>query len=125
MAGISRSAQHAAAGIDWRHPFLDLRVLEFMLHTPPIPWARRKRLIRQAMAKRLPRAILRRDKTPLHHDLTTELLRRNMPPMPRKGAKVEAFVAIERLPEDPASAEDPNALLRVAILDHWLNSHGS
>ena len=117
-------AQYAAAGIDWRHPYLDLRLLEFMLHAPSIPWGRRKRLIRKAMAGRLPRAILRRDKTPLHHDLSTELLRRNMPPMPRKGAKVEAYVEIERLPEDAASAVDPNALLRVAILDHWLNAHG-
>ena len=118
-------AQYAAAGIDWRHPYLDLRLLEFMLHTPPIPWARRKRLIRQAMIGRLPPSILARDKTPLHHDLSTELLRRDMPPMPRAGAKVEAFVAIEKLPESAASAEDSNALLRVAILDHWLNSHGS
>ena len=114
--------QYAAAGIDWRHPYLDLRLLEFMLHTPPIPWGRRKRLIRQAMAGRLPRAILARDKTPLHHDLFTELLRRDMPPMPRKGAKVEAYVAIDKLPTDPASAQDPNALLRVSILDHWLNT---
>ena len=121
----SLDTQHDAAGVDWRHPYLDLRVLEFMLHTPPIPWARRKRLIRQAMAPRLPRSILRRDKTPLHHDLYSELLRSDMPPMPRKGAKVEAFVAIEKLPENAASAEDCNALLRVAILDHWLNSHGS
>ena len=118
-------AQHAETGIDWRHPYLDLRVLEFMLHTPPIPWGRRKRLLRQAMAGRLPRAILRRDKTPLHHDLYSELLRRDMPPMPGKGAKVEAFIATENLPENAASAEDPAALLRVAILAHWLNSHGS
>ena len=117
-------AQHAAAGIDWQHPYLDLRVLEFMLHTPPIPWARRKRLIRLAMAGRLPRSILRRDKTPLHHDLSGELLRRDMPPMPRKGSKAEAFVAIENLPADPALAQDSDALLRVAILEHWLNSHG-
>ena len=115
-------AEYAAVGIDWRHPYLDLRLLEFMLHTPPIPWARRKRLIRQAMTGRLPRAILARDKTPLHHDLFTELLRRDMPPMPRKGAKVEAYVAIEQLPEDPATAQDPYALLRVSILDHWLNT---
>ena len=115
--------QHAAAGIDWRHPYLDLRVLEFMVHTPPIPWARRKRLIREAMAKRLPRPTLNRDKTPLHFDLSSELVRRNMPPMPRQGAKVEAYVDIDKLPEDPATAADPFALLRVAILDHWLNLH--
>ena len=112
--------QYAAAGIDWRHPYLDLRLLEFMLHTPPIPWARRKRLIRQAMARRLPRSILTRDKTPLHHDLSTEQLRRDMPPMPGKGSPVEAFVDLAKLPSEPSRAVDPTALLRVAILDHWL-----
>jgi asparagine synthase (glutamine-hydrolysing) len=121
----SLDERYAAAGIDWRHPYLDLRVLEFMLRTPPIPWARRKRLIRKAMAGRLPRSILRRDKTPLHHDLFTELLRRDMPPMPRKGARVEPYVAIDKLPVDPASADDPSALLRVAILEHWLKHHAT
>ena len=54
--------------LDRRHPFLDLRVLIFMLRTPPIPWARRKRLIREAMQGVLPEEVLTRDKAPLVAD---------------------------------------------------------
>ena len=49
----------------WRHPYLDLRVLTFLLSVPPIPWARRKRLIREAMRGCLPKEVLSRDKAPL------------------------------------------------------------
>ena len=46
----------------WRHPYLDLRVLQFLLSVPPVPWARRKLLMREAMTGRLPAQILARDK---------------------------------------------------------------
>ena len=118
-------SDYAGSAIDWRHPYLDLRVLEFMLRTPPIPWGRRKRLIRSAMQGRLPQAILARDKTPLHHDLLADQLRLNPPKLPAPGAKIAEFIDIERLPSDPANFVDPYALLRVSILDHWLNTrHG-
>ena len=113
--------EYAATGIDWRHPYLDLRLLEFMLSTPPIPWGRRKRLIRSAMKSRLPQEILERAKTPLHLDLLGDQLRLNPPIMPLPGSKIAEFVDIEQLPSDPANFIDPYALLRVSILDHWLN----
>ena len=116
--------EYASTAIDWRHPFLDLRVLEFMLATPPIPWGRRKRLIRRAMRGRLPQEILERDKTPLHHDLLADQLRASPPVMPTKGSRIEEFVDLERLPADLAGFCDPYALLRVSILDHWLNTRG-
>ena len=121
----SLDEEYASAAIDWRHPYLDLRVIEFMLRTPPIPWGRRKRLIRQTMHGRLPKKILQRDKTPLHHDLFADLIRQGPWAMPNKGSAIDAYVAIERLPGDQAGFEDPYALLRVAILDQWLNArHG-
>src|SRR5262249_10347488 len=55
-------------GLEWRHPSLDLRVLEFLLSVPPVPWARRKLIMRQAMAGRLPAELLARRKTPLVAD---------------------------------------------------------
>src|SRR6202044_346016 len=53
----------ARGPFEWRHPFLDLRVLEYMISLPPVPWAWRKHLLRKSMANRLPPAILARDKT--------------------------------------------------------------
>ena len=117
--------EYAPLGIEWRYPFMDLRVMEFLLATPPIPWARRKRLIRVAMKGQLPAATLRRDKTPLHRDNLSKLLRKHLPAMPRSGDAVEQFVDIGRLPEDPPTHPDIYALTRVAILQHWLKPrHG-
>ncbi|MCF8078435.1 MAG: hypothetical protein K9K88_04055 [Desulfobacterales bacterium] len=48
-----------------RHPYFDLRVINFLLALPPVPWCVDKHLIRQAMKNRLPRAVLKRPKTPL------------------------------------------------------------
>lgn len=112
------------AGIDWRHPYMDLRVLEFMLATPPIPWARHKALIRQAMAGELPRATLRRAKTPLQRNLIEVLLRKQIATMPRMEGEIERFVDVGRLPQSPTSHFEVEALIRVAILNHWLiNRH--
>jgi asparagine synthase (glutamine-hydrolysing) len=51
--------------IEVRHPFFDLRVVEYLLALPPFPWFFKKRLLRQGMAGRLPDKILGRQKTPL------------------------------------------------------------
>ena len=57
--GISRQP------VEVRHPFIDLRVAEFLLALPPFPWFFEKKLLRDVMAGRLPEAIRIRPKTPL------------------------------------------------------------
>lgn len=118
-------AKDAQFGIDWRHPYMDLRVLEFLLETPPIPWARHKLLIRKAMKDRLPPATLRRRKMPLYRDDLVDLLRTYLPGLPRRGSAVEMYVDIDRLPECPSTYPDVYALARLVILDRWLMTrHG-
>jgi asparagine synthase (glutamine-hydrolysing) len=51
--------------LECRHPFLDLRVVEFCLSLPPEPWCVRKRALREAMRGLLPDEIRLRPKTPL------------------------------------------------------------
>ena len=46
-------------------PFLDLRLVEFVLSLPPLPWCFKKYLLRQAMQGQLPNEVLTRKKTPL------------------------------------------------------------
>ena len=61
MAPLALEAFDAAvsgAPIEWRHPYLDLRVLTFLLSVPPFPWARRKLLMREAMKDALPGEVL-------------------------------------------------------------------
>ncbi len=54
--------------VEVRYPFLDLRIVDFLLALPPFPFCFEKRLLRDAMAGRLPEACRFRPKTPLYDD---------------------------------------------------------
>jgi asparagine synthase (glutamine-hydrolysing) len=47
---------------EMRYPFLDLRLLQYMLALPAMPWCRNKLIIRRSMRAALPDAVLRRQK---------------------------------------------------------------
>src|SRR5208283_1745925 len=49
--------------LEVRHPFLDLRLMRYLLAVPVIPWCRSKYLIRRAMRGTVPDEVLRRPKT--------------------------------------------------------------
>src|SRR5262249_44787445 len=51
--------------LERRAPFLDRRVLEFLLRVPPLPWCMEKELLREAMLGLLPEEVRVRRKTPL------------------------------------------------------------
>jgi asparagine synthase (glutamine-hydrolysing) len=51
--------------VEVRYPFLDLRIVDYLLAIPPFPWFFEKALLREAMAGRLPETVRRRPKTPL------------------------------------------------------------
>ncbi|NJO20142.1 MAG: hypothetical protein HC838_08905 [Spirulinaceae cyanobacterium RM2_2_10] len=51
--------------VETRLPFLDLRLLNFLLALPPLPWFVGKEILRQAGRDRLPMAICQRPKTAL------------------------------------------------------------
>jgi asparagine synthase (glutamine-hydrolysing) len=100
-----------------RHPFLDLRVLEFMLSVPTVPWAREKMLLRDAMRGRLPDEILARRKTP--HDSTLPF-GSGLPGLSRDGS-LDRYVNVPVL----SAGTWPGHRLRgrvlaVHVLDHWL-----
>jgi asparagine synthase (glutamine-hydrolysing) len=54
--------------VEVSYPFLDQKLVEYLLATPVFPWAFRKMLERKAMHGKLPNKILRRKKTPLRED---------------------------------------------------------
>jgi len=110
---------------EFRHPFLDLRVVEYCLSVPTYPWCIRKDLLRQAMRGCLPEAIRMRPKAALAGFPYLELLQRT------ESKWVDEFVAcpatsryVDRFRIPSARAEkDPNeawALLRPLGLDIWL-----
>jgi asparagine synthase (glutamine-hydrolysing) len=111
--------------LDHRHPFLDLSVLIFMLRTPPIPWARRKLLTREAMQGVLPEEVLRRDKAPLVADPRTKVVRKMPLPPLLANETLRRFVDPAKLPDgfQLQSGIDPFAKLRA--LNNWLKGrHG-
>lgn len=61
--------------VEVRYPFFDLRVAEFLLALPPLPWCVNKHLARAAMANLVPEAVRKRPKTPVAEDILTAHLR--------------------------------------------------
>ena len=59
---------HTGAAIEVRHPYLDLRVLRFLLQVPALPWCRVKYLMRQVGRGRLPETVRRRPKKTIAGD---------------------------------------------------------
>jgi asparagine synthase (glutamine-hydrolysing) len=56
------------ATVEVRYPFVDLRLVEYLLAIPMFPWAYKKRLSRKLLADKLPREVALRPKTPLSRD---------------------------------------------------------
>ena len=58
-SGVTRLA------LECRHPLLDLRLVDYCLTLPPLPWCVKKRILRDAMRGLLPEPVRLRPKTPL------------------------------------------------------------
>lgn len=58
-AGLTRQP------LEYRHPLLDLRLVEYCLSLPPYPWCDGKQILRAAMKGRLPESVRSRPKTTL------------------------------------------------------------
>ena len=104
----------------WRHPFVDLRVLNFMLSVPTIPWGWQKALIREAMDGRLPDAILQRRKLPLPASPVVEKLRRHGLPQCLTSQRLVPFVDVASLPTVRGSKDELGQSLNAYVVDHWL-----
>jgi len=113
--------------VEVRHPFLDLRVVDFLLALPPFPWFFEKTLLREAMVGRLPESIRLRPKTPLAGDPLTQQLRR---PDAAWLDEVQWIEDIDRFVNrsslSPLRAEkgveQANADVRPLCLNFWLQS---
>jgi asparagine synthase (glutamine-hydrolysing) len=107
----------------WRHPYLDLRVLTFLLSVPPIPWARRKRLIREAMREFLPKEVLARDKAPLSGDPLARMVQKYGPPQLSPDGPIHYYIDRTKVPKILHDEMLIRPLIRVHVLDAWLKSN--
>ncbi|HMH50412.1 MAG TPA: asparagine synthase-related protein [Candidatus Acidoferrum sp.] len=109
---------------EMRYPLFDLRIVEFAIGIPPIPWCVEKNLLRAAMRGALPNEVLRRPKTPLASD-GIWVRRRQACDEWREWLEPSSgfgdFVDLRKLPRDPPDTmrELADALLPVS-LNLWL-----
>ena len=54
--------------LEVRHPLIDVRMVDYLLSLPVVPWMLEKNILRKAMAGTLPDAVLSRPKSPLASD---------------------------------------------------------
>ena len=113
--------------LEVRHPFLDVRLIEYLLAIPPVPWCVNKHILRRAMSDKLPAAVLNRPKTGLMGDPALQLVRRasvrwldNFEVSPQ----LRTFVNLNR--RRPIAEEKTSAALwaslRVFALNYWLTN---
>jgi asparagine synthase (glutamine-hydrolysing) len=111
--------------LEVRHPFIDVRLIDYLLSIPAKPWCVNKHILRCAMKDRLPAAVVNRPKTPLAGDPALQLRSRagvrwldNFEVTPQ----LTRFVNL-KVRRSLAEEETPNALwanLRLFALNHWL-----
>jgi asparagine synthase (glutamine-hydrolysing) len=108
-------------------PFLDRRLVRFLLRVPTIPWAIGKQLLRTAEAGRLPDEIRLRKKTPLQgDDAALHRASGSWDPLADLGSSPPAgdFVNWKeaKMYLKACTSEELNLHLRPVALAHWLKS---
>lgn len=111
--------------LEVRHPFLDVRLIEYLLAIPVDPWCINKHILRCAMRDKLPDAVLNRPKTGLAGDPALQLVRRGSVRWLDSfevSPQLRAFVNLNR--RRPCAEEKTSdalwASLRVFALNYWL-----
>jgi asparagine synthase (glutamine-hydrolysing) len=112
--------QDSLAPTQHRVPYLDLRVLAFMLRVPPVPWGWKKQLLREAMRERLPRKVLTREKTPLALYPDVAVARREGLAPLAVPDRLQRYVDVALLPGLEAPETLIAGVFAVHALDHWL-----
>ncbi len=112
--------------VEVRYPFFDLRVAEFLLALPPLPWCVNKFIARRAMKNLLPESVRQRRKSSVPEDILTAHLRASgtrrasavtVPPV------LSCYIDIDELPPVEQLLNSADALwLRMApvSLGLWL-----
>jgi asparagine synthetase B (glutamine-hydrolysing) len=111
--------------LEVRHPFIDVRLVDYLLSIPARPWCTNKHILRCAMKDRLPATVVNRPKTPLAGNPALQLSRRASVRWLDKfdvTPQLTRFVN-PKLRRSLAEENTPDALwakLRLFALNHWL-----
>ncbi|MBP6682990.1 MAG: hypothetical protein KA159_06710 [Halioglobus sp.] len=105
-----------------RDPYLDLRLVEFVLSVPPMPWLYRKHILRESMRTLLPDAIVERPKQALGA-LASSLIEQGGLMKYRPGDGLFNYVdeaTFRKTTAGRGSGDDDYINLRPLILGQWL-----
>jgi asparagine synthase (glutamine-hydrolysing) len=113
--------------LEFRYPFCDLRIINFLLSIPPFPWCFQKRIMREMLRGRVPDIVRTRPKTPFRGSSFVEILQRRDSDW---AASVVAADQIERYVNPSSMAGFPEErdsdVARVKVrpycLNFWLQS---
>jgi asparagine synthase (glutamine-hydrolysing) len=113
--------------VEVRYPFLDIRLVNFLLGLPPFPYFFQKKLLRDAMVGHLPERIRVRAKTPLPSDQLLEKATRwgsECVNQVRWNEKIEQFINRSSLGKlhGNLNAEQVSSGVRPYCLNFWLRS---
>ena len=114
-------AAWTGAQVEVRHPYLDVRMLRFLLAVPPLPWCKNKYLMRRAMRGVVPAPVVGRSKGGVTWGtLMQRTVNANtapLDPVPQLGA----YIDVRRFPKDaPEDQWVMGCALRVRSLNNWL-----
>ena len=127
FSSVDAGVTHCAVEI--YHPFFDVRLVNFLLSLPALPWCSDKELLREAGRGVLPDAVRLRRKTPMHADPVLGLLRQPGSEWIDRfeaGPGLERYVIRERIPP-VCTGGDPYSVyvhLRPLSLNYWLQRIG-
>jgi asparagine synthase (glutamine-hydrolysing) len=113
--------------LEVRHPLIDVRLVEYLLAIPAVPWCVKKHILRQVVKHVLPKAVLERRKTPLAGDPALQLVRRasvRWLDSFEVNPQLKGFVNLKRrrLLADEKITDGLWASLRVYALNYWLTN---
>jgi asparagine synthase (glutamine-hydrolysing) len=113
--------------VETRYPFLDLRIVNYLLALPPFPWFFQKMLLREAMAGCLPETVRMRPKTPVRNDVVSEKFRRTGAERLNQmhwNKDLDCYIDRTALqaPHGKMNAEEMSTSLRPYCLNIWLQS---
>ena len=117
-AGVTRRL------VEVRFPYLDLRIVNYLLAVPPFPWFFHKRLLREAMFGRLPESVRLRPKTVPQSDPLATTVARGMEDQKKISWNSETATFVDSSKFSlPRFEENPwglGAAMRPLTLNHWL-----
>ncbi len=122
---IFSNADSSVTGVplEFRWPYMDLRVVNYLLAIPVVPWCIQKQLLRDSGRGVLPASVLTRKKAIVRGSTLAEALRRpamrwvdHVPPVP----EVSRYVQWNAVPPMTAGDEDVYCTQRAWLLNRWL-----